>query len=121
MYIYLKFLLFILVLSAVTNKLFWINGTDFYVVFSFYPIEKSGILVELGNRFWNYFRDLGHAWFFHNSGLNKKGWQLDRAMKMGKTIVALRSTSSKYDCDFSEMKYKMLALKKRSFEGGFSL
>ena len=42
-------------------------------------------------------------------------------MKMGKIIVALRSTPSKYDCDFSEMEYKMLALKKRSFEGGFGL
>ena len=40
---------------------------------------------------------------------------------MGKIIVALRSTPSKYDCDFSEMEYKMLALKKRSFEGGFGL
>ena len=39
---------------------------------------------------------------------------------MGKIIVALRSTPSKYDCDFSEMEYKMLALKK-SFEGGFGL
>ena len=38
---------------------------------------------------------------------------------MGKIIVALRSTPSKYDCDFSEMEYKMFALKKRSFEGGF--
>ena len=24
------------------------KGTDFHIVFSFYPIEKSGILVELG-------------------------------------------------------------------------
>ena len=24
------------------------KGTDFYIVFSFYPIEKSGILVEFG-------------------------------------------------------------------------
>ena len=36
-------------------------------------------------------------------------------------IVALRSTPSKYDCDFSKMEYKMLALKERSFEGGFAL
>ena len=42
-------------------------------------------------------------------------------MKTGKIIVALRSTSSKYDCDFSKMEYKMFALKKRSFEGGFAL
>ena len=42
-------------------------------------------------------------------------------MKMGKIIVALRSTPSKYDCDFSERQYKMLALKKRSFEGCFGL
>ena len=48
MYSYIKFLLIILVLSVVTNKLFWMNDTDFYIVFSFYPIEKSGILVEFG-------------------------------------------------------------------------
>ena len=48
MYIYFKFLLIISVLSVVTNKLFWMKGTDFYNVFSFYPIEKSGILVEFG-------------------------------------------------------------------------
>ena len=48
MYSYIKFLLIILVLSVVTNKLFWINGKDFYIVLGFYPIEKSGILVELG-------------------------------------------------------------------------
>ena len=48
MYSYIKFLLIILVLSVVTNKLFQMKGTDFYNVFSFYPIEKSGILVEFG-------------------------------------------------------------------------
>ena len=42
-------------------------------------------------------------------------------MKTGKIIVALRSTPSKYDFDFSEMEYKMLDLKKRSFEGDFAL
>ena len=42
-------------------------------------------------------------------------------MKMGKIIVALRSTPSKYDCDFSKMEYKKLALKKISFAGDFAL
>ena len=48
MYSYNKFLLIILVLSVVTNKLFQMKGTDVYIVFSFCLIEKSGILVEFG-------------------------------------------------------------------------